>query len=221
MKYFEYSLTDPNAQYYEILETLIERWEYEIVEFKEAKGQYDTDKVGRYFSAISNEANLKHQQYGWFALGVSEKGKIRHVVGTNFKQGDGNLERFKYEIAKNTTGEISFIDIIEIAPIVDGKTYRVLMFQIPAAVTGIATGWKGNYYARAGESLIPLPQFKIDMIRSQDRLDWSRQLLNGATYECLDQEAIAIARQKYKDKMNKEHISKEVDSMTDEQFLHD
>ena len=91
MKYFEYSLTDPNAQYYEILETLIERWEYEIVEFKEAKGQYDTDKVGRYFSTISNEANLKHQQYGWFALGVSEKGKIRHVVGTNFKQGDGNL----------------------------------------------------------------------------------------------------------------------------------
>ena len=219
MKYFEYSLTDPNAQYYEILETLIERWEYEIVEFKEAKGQYDTDKVGRYFSAISNEANLKHQQYGWFALGVSEKGKIRHVVGTNFKQGDGNLERFRYEIAKNTTGEISFIDIIELAPIVDGKTYRVLMFQIPAAVTGIATSWKGNYYARAGESLIPLPQFKIDMIRSQDRLDWSRQLLNGATYECLDQEAIAIARQKYKDKMNKEHISKEVDSMTDEQFL--
>lgn len=114
--------------------------------------------------------------YGWFALGVSEKGKVRHVVGTNLKQGDGNLERFKYEIAKNTTGEISFIDIIEIAPIVDGKTYRVLMFQIPAAVTGIPTGWKGNYYARAGESLIPLPQFKIDMIRSQHRLDWSRQL---------------------------------------------
>lgn len=110
-------------------------------------------------------------------------------MGTNFKQGDGNLERFKYEIARSTTGEISFIDIIELAPVVDGKIYRVLLFQVPAAVTGIPTGWKGNYYARAGESLIPLPQFKIDMIRSQDRQDWSRQLMNGATYECLDREA--------------------------------
>ncbi|MDO5423071.1 MAG: ATP-binding protein [Eubacteriales bacterium] len=219
MKYFEYSLTDPSVQYYEILESLIERWEFEIVEFKEAKGQYDTDKAGRYFSAISNEANLKHQQFGWFILGVSEKGKVRHIVGTNFKQGEGNLERFKYEVARGTTGEISFIDIIELTPIVDGRTYRVLMFQIPAAVTGIPTGWKGNYYARAGESLLALPQFKIDMIRSQTRQDWSKQLLNGATCECLDKEAVAIARQKYKEKMNKEYISKEIDHMTDEQFL--
>ena len=36
----------------------MERWKYEIVEFKEAKGGYDVDKIGRYFSAISNEANL-------------------------------------------------------------------------------------------------------------------------------------------------------------------
>ena len=58
MPYFEYRKFDENIEYYEILETLMQRWEYEIVEFKEAKGSYDTDKIGRYFSAISNEANL-------------------------------------------------------------------------------------------------------------------------------------------------------------------
>ena len=62
-----------NADYYETLQSLMERWENEIVEFKEAKGQYSEDKIGQYFSAISNEANLKNQQYGWFVLGVSEQ----------------------------------------------------------------------------------------------------------------------------------------------------
>ena len=57
MPYFEYSKSVKNIEYFEILEMLMERWEFEIVEFKEAKGGYDTDKIGRYFSAISNEAN--------------------------------------------------------------------------------------------------------------------------------------------------------------------
>lgn len=59
MPYFEYNKSIKDVEYYEILETLMYRWEFEIVEFKEAKGGYDTDKIGRYFSAISNEANLR------------------------------------------------------------------------------------------------------------------------------------------------------------------
>ena len=65
MHFFDYDRSIKNVEYYEILENLMERWEHEIVEFKEAKGNYDTDKIGRYFSAISNEANLRQQQYGW------------------------------------------------------------------------------------------------------------------------------------------------------------
>ncbi len=41
----------------------MERWEHEIVELKEAKGGYDADKIGCYFFEISNEANLRNQQY--------------------------------------------------------------------------------------------------------------------------------------------------------------
>ena len=33
-------------------------YETEVVEFKEAKNQYDFNKLGKYFSALSNEANL-------------------------------------------------------------------------------------------------------------------------------------------------------------------
>jgi len=103
MLYFEYNKSTKDAEYYEILEMLMERWEYEIVEFKEAKGGYDTDKIGRYFSAISNEANLRQQQYGWLIFGVGEERatKTKKIVGTAYKKGDNSLlERFKYEISR-------------------------------------------------------------------------------------------------------------------------
>ena len=44
--------------------------ETEIVEFKEAKDSYDFRKLGKYFSALSNEANLKGQPYAWLVFGI-------------------------------------------------------------------------------------------------------------------------------------------------------
>ena len=220
MPYFEYSKSVKDIEFYEILEMLMERWEFEIVEFKEAKGGYDTDKIGRYFSAISTEANLRQQQYGWLVFGVGEQNKTKQVVGTSFKKGDKSLlERFKYEISRDTANGMTFYDIIEIFPNINGKEYRVLMFKIPAAATGMPTDWRTNYYERAGESLVPLKQYKIDAIRSQERRDWSKQVLEQAEIEHLDKDAVALAREKYKEKMNQEHISKEVDAMSDGQFL--
>lgn len=169
MNYFDYDKTSEKAEYYEILQDLMERWEYEIVEFKEAKGSYSEDKMGQYFSAISNEANLKQQQFGWCILGVSES-KEKHPVGTSFKQGNPSLlEKFKYEIAKETTDGMTFLDIIELFPIYEGEKCRVLMFKIPAAVAGMPTEWKTRYYARSGESLVSLQQYKIDTIRNQEQ----------------------------------------------------
>lgn len=219
MKFFDYDFTSDKAEYYETLQGLMERWEYEIVEFKSATGQYSPEKIGRYFSAISCEANLKQQQYGWFVLGVSET-EIKHVVGTAFKKGDPMLlEQFKYEISQDTTDGITFMTIVELYPVVNGEKKRVLMFQVPAAVVGIPTGWKNQYYARSGDSLVPLPQFKIDQIRNETRRDWSKLILSGATIQHLDKAAIALAREKYKEKMNRAHITEEIDTLDDEAFL--
>jgi len=219
MKYFEYDTASQKTEYYEILQMLMERWEYEIVEFKEAKGGYSEDKIGQYFSAISNEANLKQQQYGWFVLGVSES-VDKHIVGTSFKSGKSELlEKFKYGISKDLTDGISFLDVIELYPDVDGKKHRVLMFKIPASAVGIPTEWKTKYYARSGDSLVPLQQSKIDIIRQQNRQDWSRQIISGTSIDFLDNDAIAFARQKYKEKMNRSHISEEIEVMSDEEFL--
>lgn len=216
--YFEFDLKDDLLQYYEKLESLIIHWENELVEFKEAKNQFDTNRIGKYFSAISNEANLKKQQYGWLIFGVSENNK-KQIVGTRYKEGNGLLEKFKYEISQGTNDNLTFTDIIELFPIVEGEKRRVIMFKIPAATTGFPTSWKNYYYARSGESLVFLQQNKIDEIRMQERMDWSKQFIPGATIEDLDKNSIEIAKIKYKEKMNKSHINEEIDRMSDTEFL--
>jgi len=50
------------------LQTLIAHWEDECVEFKEANDNYSTADIGKYFSALSNEANLRRRTSGWLVL---------------------------------------------------------------------------------------------------------------------------------------------------------
>lgn len=199
-----------------MLEKLIENWENEVAEFKEANNDYDKEKIGQYFSALSNEANLQGLQCGWLVFGV--RNKDRKICGTNYRNAKG-LDTLKQEISINVTGGTSFIDIYEVYPVVDGEKKRVIMFQIPAASAGIPTGWKNHYYGRNGESLGALSIEEQDRIRGQEKRDWSKQIIPEATIECLDREAILLAREKYKEKMNRPHITEEVDRMSDQEFL--
>ena len=208
--------TSKESDMLSILSDLIDNWENEVVEFKEAGKDYDKDKIGRYFSAISNEANLKGFQYGWLVFGV--RNKTKEIVGSSYRNTKG-LDTLKQEISVGTTGGISFIDIIEIFPVVNGEKRRVIMFQIPAAATAIPTGWHDHFYGRNGESLGALSVEELDRIRGQEKKDWSKQPIEGATMKCLNSDALKMAREKYKEKMNRPHIAEEVNRMTDEEFL--
>ncbi|NLO68367.1 MAG: ATP-binding protein, partial [Bacteroidales bacterium] len=64
-----------------LLNRLIRDWENEVVEFKQAGNDYSTDKIGQYFSALSNEANLRGLEKGWLIFGVNNK--TRTVVGSD------------------------------------------------------------------------------------------------------------------------------------------
>ncbi len=200
----------------QILDNLIINWENEVVEFKEANNDFDKDKIGQYFSAISNEANLKGLQYGWLVFGVRNKDKA--IVGSDYRNTVG-LETLKHEVSTLTTGGISFIEIYEVYPKVNEEECRVVMFQIPAAATAIPTGWKNHYYGRNGESLGALSVEELDRIRCQEKKDWSKQIVAGATIDSLSPQAIAIARVNYKEKMDRAHIAEEIDAMSDEEFL--
>lgn len=187
--------------------------ENEIVEFKEVtSGNYDFNKLGRYFSAISNEANLHNKDCGWLIFGIRDKDKA--IVGSNFRPNRHNLDKLKGEIAQKTTNRITFIEIYELA-FPEG---RVVMFQIPPAPKGFPVAWEGHYYGRDGEEQSPLNIEKIERIRKQDlREDWSAGILREATLDDLDEAALAIARRNYREKNS--HIAHEIDQWDTLTFL--
>ena len=98
-------------QCWETLRSLLATPENELVEFKEAKNAYDFESLGRYFSALSNEANLKNASCAWLVFGVSDKGT---VCGTSYRSRPEALLALKYAVAQNTTDGLGFIDIHQV-----------------------------------------------------------------------------------------------------------
>ena len=183
--------------------------ENEVVEFKEAKTQYNKDNLGGYFSALSNEANLKGQPNAWIIFGIKNN---KSIVGTIIS--DDQLNDYKNEMAQHTSPRISFEETERID--MDGK--NVILCKIPAAPQGQPVSWKGHYYGRDGESLGALHDNERDRIRIQNSaLDWSAQVISAATIDDLSKEAIDFARKQYIEK-NKSKES-EIQLWDDATFL--
>ena len=169
--------------------------ETEVVEFKEAKNSYDFEKLGKYFSALSNEANLKGKQYAWLVFGVENK--QHKIVSSHYRTSRKDLDNLKGEIADKTTNRITFIEIHELTT----PEGRVVLFQIPAAPKGIPIAFEGHYYGRDGEALSPLNLEEIERIRAQASTeDWSSAIISEASVEDLDERAIVVARTNFKNK---------------------
>jgi len=169
--------------------------ETEVLEFKEAKRNYDFAKLGKYFSALSNEANLKGKPHSWLVFGIENK--HHKIVNSQFRPKHKDLASLKGEIAGKTTNRITFIEIHELN-LPEG---RVVMFQIPAAPKGLPIAFNGHYYGRDGEELVPLNLEEIERIRAQATIeDWSAAVVGGASLEDLDEEAVSVARANYKSK---------------------
>ena len=174
------------------LDTLIATWENEVVEFKRAGDGFSTSDIGKYFSALSNEANLRSIDQSWLVFGVDNK--TRSVVGTDYRPEPQRLQSLKHQIADDTEPSITFRNIHEF----NHPNGRVVLFEIPAAPRGIPIAWKGHYYARAGESLISLGLDKQDEIRRQTIAeDWTAQVVPRATLDDLDGAALDKARESF------------------------
>lgn len=172
------------------LQHLLSKWENECVEFKDANDNFPTSDIGKYFSALSNEANLRGQSVAWLIFGVDNR--RRQIIGTDYRRDRERLHSLKHQIGQGTDPATSFREIHElITP--DG---RVVMFEIPAAPRGIPIAWQTHYFARDGSSLTGLSIAKQDEIRAQSLADdWSAIVCKSATLADLDPEAITKARQ--------------------------
>lgn len=205
-------MTDHN-QYIYLFHSLIQHKESEVVEFKKAERNFDFDDLGEYFSALSNEANLRGLDFAWLIFGYDEKKGT--IVGTSYKDGEQALNNLKHDFSQHTADRLTFREIIPI--VVEGK--RILMFKIPASPRNIVMTWKGIAYCRDGESIKPMNQSKMDEIRGQAPTpDWSAEIVPDATLDDIDEVAIAKARKMFK-KVHSRIPVEEVNKWTDEEFL--
>ena len=169
----------------QLLNTFLSKREDEVLEFKEAKKGLQTDDLRKYISALSNEANLRRKDCAWLIYGVSDKFP-RRAVGTEYQI----PAKLKQDIAGSMTAGLTLREIYETER--EGK--RILMFQIPAAPKGIPIAWNGHYFGRNGESTCALSIDKIEEIRRQTEDDWSAGIIEDASIDDLDPQAIRVAK---------------------------
>ena len=181
---------------------MIDDFESEVVEFKEAKSNYSFNDIGKYFSALSNEANIRGLNEAWLVFGVTND---KRIVGTEFRK-QGGLQNLKKELVNGTNERLTFMEIYELTM----EKCRIVLFQIPPAIRGIPTTWQGAAYAREHESISPLPMNKVDLIRSQIGMDLPKEIVDGASIEDLNPEAIKKARKLFSKRQSDRKKAQEI-----------
>lgn len=184
----------------EQLHALLDGKEDEHLEFKEAKNHYDFEKLTKYCVALANEGG------GRIILGVTDK-RPRHVVGTAEFQ---DLERTKAGLIERLRLRVD-ADAIE----VDGA--RVVVFDVPSRPVGLPIQYKGAYWMRGGEDLVPMTADMLQRVFWETQPDYSAEVIAGTTIADLDERAIERFRTKWLAKARREELR----SMPVERLLED
>ncbi len=129
--------------------------EYQRLEFKEAKTQFDNHKLYGYCVALANEGG------GRLLLGVADK-PPRRVVGSQ-------AFRDPVAMAEKLFQAVGFrVDIEEVMH----PGGRILIFHIPSRPRGTAYHLDGAYLMRAGEALVPMTEDQLRRIFAEGEPDW-------------------------------------------------
>jgi len=209
---------------------LLDSWralpaETEWLDFKAAREQFNADELGRYVSALANEANLAGRAEGWLVFGVMDKRNaatgLRPVCGSRFAQDAVHRNALKRRVAEATAPAVSLAEPVEVQAPGCAPGARVLMWRVPAAPAGMPVAWQGHYYGRDGESLGALALHELETIRAQAVLrDWSATPCEGG-WALLDAAALVHARGLYR-KRHASHaqVLAEAERWGDQEFLH-
>lgn len=186
---------DVNQKYTSLLNEQIAKIGKEC-RYLEFKSNYqEVDKLGRYISALSNGACLDHKDFAYLYFGVDDE--TLEIKGTTFDcarmKAVGN-EALELYLRRMVVPKVNF-SIIEF--MYEGKL-RVVLFKIPAAVNEPTT-YKQKPYIRVDSHVTDLTPY-VDWMRQiyTSQIDWSAQIVEDATLDDLDPEAIQLARAGYK-----------------------
>lgn len=183
--------------------------------YLEFKSNYqEAQKLGRYISALSNGACLDRQDYAYLYFGVDDT--TLNVKGTTFDaskikaQGNQSLEIY---LRQYIAPKVNFT----IDEFMYEGTTRVVVFKIPAAVSEPTT-FMNKPYVRVDSHVTELTPYKEWMREIYtSKVDWTAKIIEDATIEDLDGEAIRLARDGYK--LRFPDFVSEMDTWSDVVFL--
>ncbi len=175
-----------------LVRELIANIEDEHTERKTGANHFDKDKLLSYIAAMANENG------GKLIMGVNNSGDI--VGAQSYK----DIISLKQEILNS--GSMSRrlrVEIFEI--VIEGK--RVIVFNIPARPRGEAVAYRGAYYMRSGESLVPMNFDVLTSISDELTTDHSAEIVDGLSVYDLDETAIEKAKELWLAKSGRARIS--------------
>lgn len=154
--------------------------ESEHLEFKEAKNDYDFDKLTDYCCALANEGG------GSIVLGVTDR-RPRRIVGSNAFR---DLDKAKK----------SLLDRLHIrvdAVVITTTEGRVVSFIVPGRPAGVPLHVGGRYLMRVGSSLTAMNPQQLGAILREGTVDFSAELVPGADITALEAASIAAFRKRW------------------------
>lgn len=156
---------------------------------KEAKNQYNTEKLIRYCSALANERG------GNMVLGVTNR-KPRRVVGTN---AFADLNDVKAKLVERLRLRVE-------ATVVEHPDGRVLVFEVPSRPIGMPIACDGAYLMRAGEDLVAMTPDQLGRIFDEAGPDFSAETRAKAALDDLDPRAVENMREMWVRKSGNEAL---------------
>lgn len=179
--------------------------EYEHLEFKEAKTSMNFENGNR--SILGYCVALANEKGGKLILGVTDK-IPRQIVGTSAFPDFKKLERdiFRRFGRKVVVEELK----------IEGK--RVLVVDVGSRPIAEPLSLEGKYLCRSRDELVPMSPDQLKSIYAEAVADFSAEVLPYATYDDIDQEAVANLRKLLKQSGRTE---KKIDDFSDNQLLND
>jgi len=163
----------------EELEKLLLQPEGERLEFKTAERDFSYDSLAKYCCALANEGG------GQIILGVTDK-RPRKITGTQAFPNPGETAA---SLCEHLHHRISAHEVTLPA----GE--RALIFRASPRHLGMPVAYRGIYYSRKGDALVPLTPQELHKVFEENTPDYSAQIHATATLAELDGTLIERFRQ--------------------------
>lgn len=186
-----------------LLDILIAKYKRETRHLEFKSNYQNANSLGEYISALSNGATLDNEDYAYLFFGVNDA--TLDIEGTTF---DPSEQKVSFKLDKSDKTPNQYLELglrqylvpkvnFQICNFTANNGKRIVVFIIPAAKEE-PTYFMGKAYVRVDSCKTELKSYP-DWVRQiyNSHKDWSAEIVETATLDDLDPEAVALALDGY------------------------